>query len=156
MTGTGFGPSDKDTFCPEWFFYRCITVNDLSIDGNTIISTNTFSSQIQEINCDDSCIVSTAVHRGNSISTPGSQVFCELRKRACRRLSNCYEEQSDLACALKNNAICRVHSEIQCPGGQPLIIGSTNQPTIIAGGDYDNLGKIVTHKINMLTTDMHV
>ncbi|XP_062500732.1 uncharacterized protein LOC134177969, partial [Corticium candelabrum] len=142
MTGTGFGPSDKDTFCPEWFFYRCITVNDLSIDGNTIISTNTFSSQIQTINCDDSCIVSTAVHRGNSISTPGSQVFCERRKRACRRLSHCYEEQPDLACALKNNAICRVHSEIQCPGGQPSnrwFIGSTNQPSIIAGGDYDNL-----------------
>ena len=151
MTGTGFGPSDKDTSCPEWFFYSCVTVKDTLVDGNTIISFNPFSDRIHVIDCDESCIDSSVANRGNSLTTPGSQMSCDRRKRACRRFSSCYKERPDLACAITNNLNCRVHSEIQCPNGQPpfdrLIVSPTNQSNMITGGGKDVFGKLVICKM---------
>ena len=83
-------------------------------------------------------------------------MFCDRRKRACRSLSNCYEKRSDLSCAMTNNVVCRVHSESQCPGGQPqfddrLIVGPKNQSTIITGGGNDDPGEIVISKMKYCT-----
>ena len=125
MTGTGFQPVDKDTKCPEWFFYHCVTVKNVSVSTGVDISLNPFSNRIDILDCNDNCINTAVADRSNSIFTPGTQEFCDRHKQACQRLSNCYEERADLACALDNNKIlCRVHSEKKCPNGLPPYINS--------------------------------
>ena len=151
MTGTGFGPEVKDTKCPEWFFYNCVTVKDVSVSTGIIISSNPFSNRIDILDCNDNCINDAVANRGNNVFTHGTQKFCDRRKQACQTLSSCYEERADLACALgKNKIICRVHSEKKCPSGLPPYdsgFSSSNASNVQGKPGDDDIGSIEISKM---------